>query len=108
MARPPTGAKPAAPAVTGVEVLGLVPLVVLGLVGTRVVAGAEPVAEALPVSVGADEAGAEEVAADEAGADEAGADVVAAADEAGADEPLPAFLQRACAAGRTLSASQAC
>jgi len=98
MARPPTGAKPAAPAVTGVEVLGLVPLVVLGLVGTRVVAGAEPVAEALPVSVGADEAGA----------DEAGADVVAAADEAGADEPLPAFLQRACAAGRTLSASQAC
>lgn len=55
MARPPMGAKPAAPAVTGAEVAGAVPLPVgegaeVMVVGQSVVAGADSVG--LAVSVG--------------------------------------------------------
>lgn len=109
-ARPPTGAKPAAPAVMTAEVVGAVPLEDVLAVGTKVVwhsVVAVLVAAGDEAGAEAEETGAEEAGADGAGADVAGAEVTGA-EEAGADEDLPPpFLtssQSFWVAGRTLSA----
>jgi len=91
MAKPPTGAMPAAPAWTGV-------------VGAVALALAVGVAAAwLVVAATAEEAAAEEAAAEEAAAEEAAAEVAAAADDAAAGAELAAAPPPAAASAQSLS-----